>query len=954
MISKVWPRKMSYPQTYAQVVDNYFITKYNGKGRDEMSENIQEKKMTSWFENGFKSYGMSVIEDRAFVDIRDGLKPVQRAIIYEILRCGATSDSKPTKVARISGNVIGNWHPHGNIAVEDALTGMAQSWTNSLPTIYIKGNGGTVFGDGAAAGRYIEARLTPAGDAYGHNLKEGIVPFVPNFDETGMMPTVLPAQLPYVLINGISEGIAVGVSSVMPPHNPKEVLDMTIAYIKNPSLTTAQLLEIMPGPDFPTGATIINKDDLEQIYSTGVGRLMVRATLEYDASDNTIHVKEIPFNFSGSMNNLVSELATATSETVGGGGKKKLPPKIPGITKVEDYSGKNGIDICLYLQKGVDPEEMKKVLYAKTRLENRVPFLFNALNDKEAHQYSLKQYLSEWLDFQHEIILNEFIIERKSLEEKLEIITGRIIASQCIDAIIDIVKNAKDRAQIKDVLQTGRIIEGTNPVYHSLVESFKFTELQAESISEYKLYQLTKLDSQNLIKEGKEVRKQLAHAEKIINSEDERQKLIISRLQDEYEKLPDCPRKTVITQESASSATELHTEAVPMFLAMDKYGYVRVESKYFDGAEESNSKARVGFFDTVGNCWNLYLDRVKETKDRGTLVSRLIDTEAQIVGFTTLIESEDREGLFIFENGNMRRVAMNRYMTKTRATKINTKTPDMPMKAYFDIPEGMNIVTVDGKDIPLEYIPLQAYGGTGKNFLEPKDDVYEVSFKQGEVVHEEAPLAKDVFDGVVTFTEDGVLKFDWKTLKVEGHEGVYSTTYQELIKSTLLFVHDDGTAKRVKGEQFAVKLKRDHIKANKDGVKTLCIIPIPDDGFIIGHYKDGYKKCVGLDGISFQGVTGGGIRVFYSKTYTLESAEYAAETDMPVLSFASQPKMYEQVAEAEEKPKDRVSKAQDIALERLDYVTNCTETPEFVEVTGCMGGDTITYRVYDDGSIYER
>ena len=186
-----------------------------------MEENIKKKDLTSWFESGFTSYGMSVIKERAFVDIRDGLKPVNRAIVYEILKSGATSDSKPTKVARISGNVIGNWHPHGDKAVEDALAGMAQSWTNSLPTIYIKGNGGTVFGDGAAAGRYIEARLTPAGDAYGHNLKEGIVPFIPNFDETGTMPTVLPAQLPYVLINGISEGIAVGVSSVMPPQNPK-------------------------------------------------------------------------------------------------------------------------------------------------------------------------------------------------------------------------------------------------------------------------------------------------------------------------------------------------------------------------------------------------------------------------------------------------------------------------------------------------------------------------------------------------------------------------------------------------------------------------------------------------------------------------------------------------------------------------------------------------------------
>ncbi len=863
-----------------------------------MSENIQEKELSGWFETGIKAYGMSVIEDRAFVDIRDGLKPVQRAIIYDILKCGATSDSKPTKVARISGSVIGNWHPHGDKAVEDALTGLAQSWTNSLPTIYIKGNGGTVFGDGAAAGRYIEARLTPAGDAYGHNLKEGIVPFVPNFDDTDVMPTILPAQLPYVLINGISEGIAVGVASVLPPHNPKEVLEMVIAYIKDPSMTISQLLEIMPGPDFPTGATIINKDELEDIYHTGTGRILCRATLEYDKSDNTIHVKEIPFIFSGSMNNLVAELATAATETAGGGNKKKMPPKIPGITKVEDYSGKNGIDICLYLQRGVDPEEMKKLLYAKTRLETRVPFLFNALNNKEAHQYSLKRYLSEWLDFQHEIVLNEYVIEKKSLEEKLEIITGRIIASQCIDAIIDIVKHAESKAQIRDVLTSGTILNGTDPQYQQLVSSFSFTERQAEAISETMLYQLTKLDKQDLIENGKNVKAKLIEVQSIIDDEEARKQLIISRLEEEYKKLPDCPRKTVIIQDDASTASGVETKTVPVFVSMDKYGYVRIEGRYFEDAAETDSKSRIGFFDVIGNCWNLYLDRVKETKDRGTLISRLINTEAQIVGFTTLIEKEDREGLFIFENGSMRRVLMNRYMTKTHATKISTKTVETPMKAYFDIPEGMNIVTIDGKDIPLNRIPLQGYSGTGKQMIPVKDEPYEVSFKQGEAELEEMPLDKNVFDAAVTFTQDGKLLFDWKSLNTNGREGIFSTTYQELIKSTLLFIHDDGTAKRVKGDQFAVKSKRTQIKGDKDGVNILCIIPVDGNGFLTGSYEGGYKKCVEVNGISYQGVTGGGIRVFYTPKYKLESVELTDSTDFPVLSFASQPKLYDTAEKA--------------------------------------------------------
>lgn len=891
-----------------------------------MAENIQEKDITDFVNNGFTAYGKAVIEERAFADIRDGLKPVHRAIVYEILKIGATSDSNPTKVARISGDVIGKYHPHGNIAVEDALTGLAQSWTNSLPPVYVKGNGGTVFGDHAASARYIEARLTPAGDAYGKNLREGIVPFTPNFDDTEKMPIVLPAQLPYLLINGISEGIAVGVASVMPPHNPREVIEMTIAYIRDPSMSTAQLLEIMPGPDFPTGATIINKDDMESVYHNGAGRILCRATLEYDKSDNAIHVKEIPFNFSGNMNNLVAELATVTSETISN--KKKIPPKIQGVTKVEDYSGRDGIDICLYLQRGVDPEEMMTLLYAKTRLEGRVPFMFNALNNKEAHQYSLKRYLSEYLDFQHEIVFNEFMLQKKELEEELEIVTGRMAASQCVDVIIDIVKASNRKAQIKDVLMNGTLIEGLNPAYHKLIQSFRFTERQAEAIAETKLYQLTRMDVNELAKKGRKLKKDLADAIELTENEDARRALIISRLENELKNLPDCPRKTRIIQDDASTSAEIETKAVPMFISMDKYGYFRMEGKYFAGCVETNSKARIGFFDEQGNCWNLYLDRVKETKDRGMLISRLLGTEAQIVGFTTLIEKEDREGLFIFENGAMRRVLMSRFMTKSRATKINTKTKDTPMKAYYDIPEGLNIVVIDEMQIPLDRIPLQTYAGVGKQFLEQKEEPYAVSFIQGEVEPEKIPLDKDVFDGVAAFTEDGILYFDWTTLDTQGHEGLYVTTYQELIKQNLLFIHDDGTAKRIDGGLFTVKTKRTKIKGNKEGTRTVRIIPLGETGenkFLVGTYTDGYKKCVAINGISFQGIAGGGIRVFYTQKHQFQDARMVDKAPVPVLSFASQPKLYEEQT-------DVTDETETGSMEPVQYTT--IGVPGF-SCTGC-------------------
>lgn len=263
----------------------------------------------SLYKEDFFEYGMAVIESRAIPDIRDGLKPVHRAIIYEMLSTGATSKKKAVKVAKIAGAVIGNWHPHGDAAVEDALVGLAVPWKNTLPAIEVKGNQGSIMGDPAAAGRYIEAKLTTSGDAYGHKLRQGIVPYIDNFDNTGVMPTILPAQLPYLLINGIADGsIAVGVAASLPPHNPKEVLEMVIQYMTKPRTKLEDLLEIMPGPDFPSGATIINQDDLLEMYQTGQGMIRVRATIDYDEKDHALKVTEIPYLYAGSMDTLSQTL----------------------------------------------------------------------------------------------------------------------------------------------------------------------------------------------------------------------------------------------------------------------------------------------------------------------------------------------------------------------------------------------------------------------------------------------------------------------------------------------------------------------------------------------------------------------------------------------------------------------------------------------------------------------
>lgn len=855
-----------------------------------MSKKINTANLYETFKSNFYDYGMSVIEDRALPDIRDGLKPVHRAILYEMLNSNITSSRKHVKVAKITGAVIGNWHPHGDKSVEDALAGLAVPWKNALPPIEIAGNQGSVFGDPAAAGRYIEARLTPAGDAYGRKLKKGVVPYIPNFDDTAEMPTILPAQLPYLLINGISEGIAVGVASSLPPHNPSEVLKMTLQHLKKPKTSLEDLLKIMPGPDFPTGATIINKDELYEMYKTGHGKISVRATVEYDKKSHTLRVTEIPYLFAGSMDNLVASLVEATSPTIVKG-RRTQPPKIAGVSRVDDYSGKDGIDISIKLERNVDPETMLQILYAQTRLETTVKFNFQALNDKRLQTYSLKQYLVEYTEFQHEITINEHQIEKESLDRRIEILVGRIVASQLIDEIVDVVKHSDGRASVIDVLMNGTILPGTKSDYHDVVQQFRFTQAQAEAIAGIPLYQLNRLDAEKMVNEKNELAERLAIVERVINDKPYRHKLIIKRLEEEYKKLPKQERRTKIIQDEPSRVADIEVPTAPRYIAIDKYGYIRIEEKAFDGASETDNKSRVGMFDKTGNCWNIHMEQTKTTKDRGVLSSQMFATDEPIVGMIYPINNEtEQQALFIYESGHLKRTNVSQFMTKTKATKVNARHKDRPLHAVYLIPSDKNTVQIDGKKIALQDIPEQTNAGAGRKILhELTEEPVSVEFINETVIPKASSTSSDVFDAVVIFDGSDTCTFDWSTTDPSNHDGLYVTTYQQLLKDTLVFVHADGTAKKVKGEQFAVKTRRTSLQANKRDVQSIYIAP-DKPKTLLADYEEGLQKRVETEKISTQTKVGGGVRVFYSPKHKLKSVTQGDDSEISVTSFASQPK----------------------------------------------------------------
>ena len=681
---------------------------------------IQKVHLDNVFQENYYEYGMYTIQDRAVADIRDGLKPVHRKIIYEMLASKIKANSKHVKVARITGQVMGKYHPHGDKAIEDALVNLSLDWKNPLPIIDIKGNNGSVFGDTHAAGRYIEARLTPMGELYGENINPGVVPFVPNYDDTEKLPSILPAQIPYLLING-SDGIAVGLASSIPTHNPKEVVEAFIAYAKKPKIKTSELMKILPGPDFPTKGRIINKDSLLDIYETGTGSIRVQGKIRYNKKDHALHIYELPFTASGSMNNLVAELTNGTVEKINEKTKKKVPPKLTLITDVADNCGKDGIDIKLTLKKDADPNEAIREVLAKTKLETTLKFEFLALNNRKIKKYTLKSYFKEYLEFQDEIVSNEFKMKLQQLEKQMNIVHGLLLLREVVDEVIASAKVSSSKDELVEVLMTGKVLDVPKR-YHKVIKTFRFNEVQAKHIAGIAIYKLSKFDQQALIKEGQTLHKEIEHARSIVEDDKKRHKLIIKRHENIVKALPH-ERHTEIVQENDTQAPVIEQKVSDIYVSMDKYQYVRIEEKHYEGAINLKTSDRVGFFDSEGILWNLHLDNQKPTKGRGVLSSTLVAAN-DIVGFSSTISgSTERLGLFVFTSGHVRVTDMRKYMTKQKATKVASGKTKETLLAYYDIPENAKSVIINGEKYQIKDLSIQGVSGSGRKTIKPTQAV---------------------------------------------------------------------------------------------------------------------------------------------------------------------------------------------------------------------------------------
>ena len=534
-----------------------------------MNDRIIKTEYSDIMRKSFIDYAMSVIIARALPDVRDGLKPVQRRTLYDMHELGIRPDRPYRKSARIVGDTMGKYHPHGDSSIYDALVALTQEFKKGLVLIDGHGNFGNIEGDAAAAMRYTEARLSPVSQEYFlSDLDKDVVDFIPNFDETEKEPSVLPARFPNLLVGG-SEGIAVGMATSIPPHNLTEVIDATKAYMLNEDIETAELMRHIQGPDFPTGGIVVNKDELPEIYESGSGRIRIRGKVEIEKAKGgklNLVVSEIPYSMIGmGIGKFLADVAALHD--------KKLAPE---IVDISNQSGKAGIRIVIELRKDSDVENFENLLYKKTRLEDTFSVNMLAICDGKPETMGLKAILAKNVAFQYEICRRKYeTLLAKELDKK-EIQEGLIRACNVIDLIIEILRGSKDRNMAKDCLIQGKTegIKFRSKESKVMAAQLNFTEKQATAILEMRLYRLIGLEIEALINEHEDTIANIYRYEDILDRKDSMTQVIISEL-DEIKHKFSRPRRTMI--ENVSEAVYREKEIAPaelMFL-MDKFGYAK-------------------------------------------------------------------------------------------------------------------------------------------------------------------------------------------------------------------------------------------------------------------------------------------------------------------------------------------------------------------------------------------
>ncbi len=650
------------------------------------TEQILRTEYSEIMQKSYIDYAMSVIIARALPDVRDGLKPVQRRTLYDMYELGIRYDKPYRKCARIVGDTMGKYHPHGDSSIYDALVVMAQEFKKGMPLVDGHGNFGSIEGDGAAAMRYTEARLEKiTQEAYLADLDKDVVDFGPNFDETEKEPLVLPVKVPNILING-AEGIAVGMATSIPPHNFGEVIEGVKAYMKNPDINTEQMMEYISGPDFPTGGIVVNKDDLLQIYSTGMGKIKIRGRIEIEqvkGGKERIVITEIPYTMIGAgigkfLNDVYNLVETK---------------KTTDIVDISNQSSKEGIRIVIELKKGANATQLCNLLYKKTRLEDTFGVNMLAVAEGKPETMGLVPIIRHHVNFQYEIATRKYTTLLKKELEKKEIQEGLIKACDVIDLIIEILRGSKNIKEAKACLVEGETgaIKFKSEASKKQASELHFTERQATAILEMRLYKLIGLEIEALLKDHDTTLKNIAEYEEILNNRSAMAKVIIKEL-DAFKKEYAQERKTTIENGAEIVLEEPKVEEMDVVFLMDRFGYARtIDVTAYERSKEAadnenkyviicKNTDKIGIFTSQGQ---MHLLKVADLpygkfRDKGQPIDNLSNynsSEENLIFVASLEQMRLHKMLFATKTGMLKMVDGAEFDVAKRTTAA-TKLSD--------------------------------------------------------------------------------------------------------------------------------------------------------------------------------------------------------------------------------------------------------------------------------------
>lgn len=709
-------------------------------------DKVHDIDLKKTMEKSYIDYAMSVIASRALPDVRDGLKPVQRRILYAMIELNNGPDKPHRKCARIVGDTMGKYHPHGDSSIYGALVNMAQEWSTRYPLVDGHGNFGSVDGDGAAAMRYTEARLSKISMELLADINKNTVDFIPNFDETEKEPVVLPARFPNLLVNG-TQGIAVGMATNIPPHNLTEVIDAVIRIIdnrvtENKITTMEELLEIVKGPDFPTGATILGRSGINEAYRTGRGKIKVRAVTDIEAMANgkqRIIVTELPYMVNKAR--LIEKIAALVREK-----------KIDGITELRDESDRSGMRICIELRRDANANVILNQLYKHTQLQDTFGVIMLALVNNEPKIMNLFEMLDYYLKHQEEVVTRRTQYELNKAEERAHILEGLLIAQDNIDEVIKIIRGAQN-------IQAAKA---------ELMERFGLSDAQAQAIVDMRLRALNGLERAKLEKEYKELMEKIAELKAILADE----KLLLGVIKDELVLIRDKygdERKTKIGFDVDDISMEDLIPRENTVITMTKLGYIKrmtvdnfksqnrggkgikgmqtIDEDYIEELFMTTTHHYIMFFTNTGRVYRLKAYEIPESgrTARGSAIVNLLQLqpEEKITAVIPLDQYEEgRYLLMATKHGVVKRSSIMEYanIRKTGLAAITLKDDDQLIEVkYTKGDEDIFLVTKNGQCIRFYESDVRCIGRTSMGVrginLTGDDEVIGMQFeRQGEAL----------------------------------------------------------------------------------------------------------------------------------------------------------------------------------------------------------------------------